>query len=144
MQSTKVKVVMTHNPSVIAPDSSLKRAAQKMEAIDCGILPVGTEGKLEGIITDRDIVLRAVARGKNVNTEKVRDYMTPEIYYCKEDDALEQAAELMHRHHVNRLLVQDESGNLSGIISFGCILRKDNDTVEVCDIVERAVGRKTA
>jgi CBS domain-containing protein len=144
MQSTKVKSVMTENPAIISPDTSLKQAAASMDALNCGVLPVGKEGKLEGIITDRDIVIRAVSQGKDVNAEIVRDYMTPELFYCKAEDGLDHAAALMHQYQVNRLLVQGEDGRVCGIISFGCILRKDNDPGEISDIVECALGRKAA
>lgn len=144
MQQTKVKDVMTPNPVLISPDSSLREAAQKMEAVGCGVLPVGSDNQPEGIITDRDIVIRAVARGKDVSSEKVRDYMTSDVCFCEEGHTLEEAAELMNRNQVNRLMVKGEAGDMSGILTFGCILRKDADREEVSNIVECALGRKAA
>lgn len=143
MQS-RVKELMKQSPVTIPADSTLMEAAEEMKSIDCGVLPVGEPERLEGIITDRDIVLRAVAEGKNTSTEKVRDYMTPQLYYCNEDDLLEQAAMEMRRHNVNRLLVKDSSGRMTGIITFGCLLRKSTDLEEVEKVVESAVGRKAA
>src|SRR5687768_1646915 len=104
--TTKAKDLMTPNPVTIASDRTLREAAQEMEDIDCGVLPVGTWDKLEGMITDRDIVVRAIANGKDVNTEKVQDYMTPEVFYCNADDTLEQVAEQMRTHQVTRLVVK--------------------------------------
>ena len=89
---TKVKEVMTPNPVLIDPNATLEQAAKKMETIDCGALPVGTENELSGIITDRDIVVRALARGKNPATETVGSVMTREVYDCSEDDSLDDAA----------------------------------------------------
>lgn len=144
MQSTKVKVVMTRHPTLIDPESSLYEAAQKMEALDCGILPVGNSEQLEGIITDRDIVLRCVAKGKDAQDTQVQECMTPELIFCREEDTLEYAATLMHQHHVNRLLVKDETNAFTGIITFGCMLRKDADKEEIGEVVDCAVGRKAA
>lgn len=108
-----------------------------MKAIDCGILPVGDERTLEGIITDRDIVIRAVAAGIDMCSAWVSDYMTPEVYYCNEDDTINEAIRLMREHDVNRLVVRNEEGNVSGVITFGCILRNSEGLREVCSIAER-------
>jgi CBS domain-containing protein len=142
--TTKVGELMKEHPSFVSPDDSLKEAAQKMEAVNCGILPVGSADKVEGVITDRDIVLRAVAKGKDMNREKVRNYMTTGVWYCSENDSLAKAAKLMHTHHVNRLLVKDSGGGLCGIVSFGRLIRKDNDMEEVAHVVEYAVGKHAA
>ncbi len=144
MRHTKVKTLMTPHPAIISSDATLKDAAERMEAVGCGVLPVGTEEMLEGVITDRDIVIRAVASGKDVNTEIVRNYMTSGVHYCQEDDTLQKAADLMRDYRVTRLVVKNGAGNLSGIISFGCILRKDSDAREVSAVVEHAVGRHAA
>jgi CBS domain-containing protein len=142
---TKVKDLMTSNIEIIPPDFTLKEAAQKMEQVSCGVLPVGTKDSLEGIITDRDIVLRAVAKGEDVNTAKVENYMTAEkLCYCSENDTAEDAAELMRKDRVNRLLVKDESGRLSGIITFGRIIREDDDLQEIANVIQNAVGEKKA
>jgi CBS domain-containing protein len=141
---TKVKDLMKSNPITISPDSSLKDAARQMESVECGILPVGTSDELEGIITDRDIVLRAVAQGKDVSKVQVRDYMTKDVFYCDENSTLEEAAEEMHKNHVNRLVVKDSSGKMSGILSFGCILRKNQDLGEINKVLECTVGAKAA
>jgi CBS domain-containing protein len=137
----KVKDFMTPDPVIIPSESTLKEAAQKMEAVDCGVLPVGSWNDLEGIITDRDIVIRAVAKGKDVTMEKVNDYMTSEVFYCDEEDTLEEVAEKMSRNNVNRLVVKDGDDKPCGIITFGCILRKDNDKDEINKIIEQVAGK---
>lgn len=141
MKQTMVKELMTAYPVLIDPDASLQEAADKMREIDCGVLPVGTNKQLQGIITDRDIVVRAVARGQDIRKEKVRDYMTDEIFFCKEDDTLEQAADLMGKHKVSRLIVKDKAGTVTGILTFGCILREDSDMEEITSVVMHATQR---
>src|SRR5688572_12909343 len=131
MQQHTVKELMTQNPAIISPESTLKEAAQKMEAVNCGILPVGSAGKPEGMITDRDIVIRAVAKGKDVNREKVKNFMTGGVWFCNAGDSAEKAAKLMRSHKVNRLLVKDEKGEISGIITFGRLLREDDSMQEI-------------
>lgn len=142
--TTKVKNLMTKNPSIISPNATLQEAAQRMEEINCGILPVGSQKHPEGIITDRDIVIRAVSQGRNTTKEKVGDYMSTKVYFCNENDSLEQAADKMHQHQVSRLVVKDDKGGVSGILSFGCILRKDTSASEIADVIEHAVGHKAA
>lgn len=136
--STKVKELMTENPVLVDPNMTLEKAAKQMRDIDCGVLPVGTEQKLKGMITDRDIVIRAVARAKDVSREQVRDYMTEEVFSCDEDDTLEEAADIMRAHKVSRLIVKDKAGGVCGILTFGCIFRKDEDSDEIANVVRHA------
>ncbi|MBI3440879.1 MAG: CBS domain-containing protein [Proteobacteria bacterium] len=131
---------MTHSPEMISPGATLQQAAQKMEAINCGALPVGTANKLKGIITDRDIVIRALAKGRNPATEKVANYMTDRVYACTENDTLEEAAEKMHRMQVSRLVVRDKEGKVSGILSFGESLRHDADPREIAGVIKHCCG----
>lgn len=141
---TLVKELMKENPVIIAATTTLKEAAQKMKSIDCGVLPVGSWDALEGIITDRDIVIRAVAEGVDTNKAQVRDYMTADVFYCSDYDTLAQAAEKMREHDVSRLVVRDSSGKACGVITFGCILRKNESLKEIGKVVECAVGKKAA
>jgi CBS domain-containing protein len=144
MQQHTVEELMTRNPVMISPDSTLREAAQKMESVGCGILPVGSSGKPEGVITDRDIVLRAVAKGKDVNKEKVKNYMTEGVWFCNAGDTAEKAAKLMRNHKVNRLIVKNGSGEPCGIITFGRILREDDNMQEIGTVIQMAVGRNKA
>jgi CBS domain-containing protein len=144
MLQTRVKDLMKKNPDVISPTATLKEAAQKMESVNCGILPVGTPDKLEGVITDRDIVLRAVAKGKDVNKEKVADYMTEEICACQENDTPDRVAGIMREHGINRVVVQDADGKMLGIVTFGHIIWKNPSMTEIATAIECAVGRKAA
>ncbi len=137
---TKVKELMTPHPLLINPGATLEQAAKKMESINCGALPVGTENKLSGMITDRDIVIRAHARGKNPATAKVSSCMTDEVFACNENDLLEEAAEEMHKHKVSRLVVIDKEGRVTGILSFGGILRNEADPREIAEILKHCSG----
>lgn len=144
MFQTSVKDLMRKDLIVISPDSTLKDAAEKMATVKCGALPVGTLDKLEGVITDRDIVIRAVAKGRDTNRELVRDYMTPEVHACREDDTPDRAAGLMRETGVSRIVVEDKDGMPCGIVTFGGIVRKSGSMQEIATVIECAVGRKAA
>lgn len=141
MQETKIKDIMTKDPVVISPDCTIKEAAMKMKEIDTGVLPVGAEDKLHGMITDRDIVLRVIAEGEDIEQTKVEDIMTPKVVTCGEDESLQKAADTMRLHQVNRLVITDDEGKMCGILSFGGILRKDDNTSEICEVIQHAVGK---
>jgi CBS domain-containing protein len=114
----KVKDVMTRDVELTSPDATLREAAQRMAKLDVGALPVGENDKLVGMITDRDIAIRAVAQGKGPDG-KVRDAMTTEVKYCFEDDDLDQVAQAMAENKVQRLPVMGHDKRLVGIVSLG-------------------------
>src|SRR5438876_11903193 len=101
----RVSEVMTRQVECTRPDASLQEAAAKMKSLDVGPLPVCDNDRLAGMITDRDITVRAVAEGEDPKKIKVRDIMTPEVHYCFEDDLVGEAARLMEEKQVRRLLV---------------------------------------
>lgn len=141
MQSTAVKELMEEQIITVSPDDSLAEAARKMKEANCGCLPVGAANKPEGIITDRDIVVRAIAENLDPADEKVRDYMTYAVKTCKTGDTLAEAAEKMREHGVSRLIVTDGDDHAIGLISFGRILRNHDDTDEIAAVLACAVGR---
>jgi CBS domain-containing protein len=138
MKTIIVKDLMTPNPVLIDPDATLQEAAESMKNVDCGMLPVGVKDNLEGVITDRDIIIRALAEGKNPAQEKVRSFMTEKVFACNENDTLDAAADKMRMHKVGRLVVKDKSGKVTGVLSFGGILRKEADAMEVANVVKHA------
>ena len=144
MRQTSVKNLMKENPVIIPVDSTLRETAERMETVNCGVLLVGTPEKLEGIIMDRDIVVRAVAKGKDINRERVGNYMTTEVFFCKEDDTPDRAAGLIREKNIDRVVVEDKNGNPCGIITFGHIIRKNESMTEIATAIECAVGRKAA
>jgi CBS domain-containing protein len=117
----KVREIMSDDVRIASPDDSIARAAQMMEEIDAGFLPVGENDRLVGTITDRDIAIRAV--GKNLDPQKtrVRDIMTAEVKYCYEDEELDEIAQNMGDQQVRRLPVVNRQKRLIGIISVGDI-----------------------
>lgn len=141
---TKVKELMTPNPLLVNPDATLDEAAKKMETINCGALPVGTEIKVTGMITDRDIVVRGLAHGKNPSVEKVSSCMTEEVYDCVENDSIESAVTTMHKYKVSRLVVKDKEGKVTGILSLGGLLRNEADPKEIAEIIRHCGGPVSA
>jgi CBS domain-containing protein len=115
----QVKEVMTRQVEVISPEATLQEAAQKMAALDVGPLPVCTGDRLVGMLTDRDITIRATATGRDPATTKVRDVMTPEVIHAVEDQHVNEAARLMMEHQIRRLVVLNRDKQLVGIVSLG-------------------------
>lgn len=114
----RVKDVMTTNVRLARPDQTIAEAARLMAECDAGVLPVGEDDRLVGMITDRDIAIRAVANDLGPDTP-VRDVMSKEVLYCFEDEALEHVADNMGEQRVRRLPVMDREKRLVGILSFG-------------------------
>src|SRR4030081_3550788 len=96
----KVKDLMTRSVECTRPDASLREAADKMKALDIGPLPVCENDRLVGMLTDRDITVRATAEGLPPGLGLVRDVMTPDIVYCFEDQDVSEAARLMEENQV--------------------------------------------
>lgn len=103
----------------ISPDATLVEAAEDMQSLDVGILPICENGQVVGMVTDRDITVRAVAEGRNPQTAKVRDVMSSKIIYCFDDQDIADAAEMMERSQIRRLPILDHDKRLVGIVSIG-------------------------
>lgn len=115
-----VKDVMTRGAACVRPEDTLEQAAQKMKDLDVGPLPVcGDNEHIIGMLTDRDIVVRAVAQGKDARSMRVRDAMTEGICYCFEEDDVSQAAQLMRAKQIRRLVVLSQDKRLAGIVTLG-------------------------
>lgn len=115
----KIADVMTRDVELISPDATLMEAAEKMRTLDIGPLPVGTEQRVEGILTDRDIVVRAVALGRDVRSTRVREVMSAGAESVSLEDDVDDAAELMRAKQIRRVLVLDDDKKLVGIVSLG-------------------------
>src|SRR5262245_43991817 len=115
----KVKDVMTTSVETVAPSSSIQAAAERMKTLDVGPLPVCENDRLVGMVTDRDITTRAVAQGFGGSAGSVRDVMTPDVVYCFEDQEVAEAARLMKKHQIRRLVVLNQDKRLVGIVSLG-------------------------
>ena len=118
----RLSSIMTGSIETIAPGASLAEAAKKMASQDIGSLPVcADERKVVGIITDRDITVRAVARGLDPNQTKVQEVMTRDVLACPADSEIEAACEMMEKRQVRRLLVTGDDETPVGIVSLGDI-----------------------
>lgn len=109
---------MTRNVRIARPDQTIQEAARTMGEIDAGALPVGDDERLLGMITDRDIAVRAVAQGKGPNA-LVRDVMSSKIKYCFENEEVDDVIENMGDIKVRRLAVLNRDKRLVGIVSLG-------------------------
>lgn len=114
-----VREVMTPHVKIASPEDTVKHAAQMMEELDCGVLPVGENDRLVGMITDRDIAIRAVARGKSPTKCKVREVMSSEIKYVYDNETVDDAVRNMSELQVRRLPVLNREKRLVGIVSLG-------------------------
>jgi CBS domain-containing protein len=117
----EIREIMTRQVDVIPPDASVREAAAKMKELDVGAIPVCDGQKLSGLLTDRDITVRAVAEGRDPSAVRVSEVMSSEIAYCFEDETIEQAAKLMESKQIRRLPILDRNKQLAGIISLGDI-----------------------
>jgi CBS domain-containing protein len=121
----QVREAMSNNVRMVHPTHSIRAAAQLMAMSDCGCLPVADGDRLVGIITDRDIAVRAVAMGQGPDTE-VREVMSSGVKYCFDDAELDKVAHNMADIKVRRLPVLDHGKRLVGILSLGDIALTEN------------------
>jgi CBS domain-containing protein len=126
----QVQEIMTARARVIDPNTSIAKAAQAMRADNIGALPVGENDRLIGMVTDRDIAMRAVAEERPSGNTAVRDVMSAHIYYCFEDDDIERAAELMAKHQIHRLPVLNRDKRLVGMLALADLARSDGDATK--------------
>lgn len=116
----KVRDAMTAQVATATSTTTIAEVARMMAQIESGAVPVMAEGKVIGLVTDRDIVLRVVATGASVDGP-VSDAMSESVESCSEDDTVADAAAKMGAHQIRRLVVLDERGGLAGILSLGDI-----------------------
>lgn len=114
----KISEAMTRDVRMVRPDQTIREAAHLMAELDIGALPVEDSDRLVGMITDRDIAVRAVAEGHGADT-MVRDVMTAEVKYCFDDQSVEEVTQNMGEQRLRRLPVVDRNKRLVGILSLG-------------------------
>jgi CBS domain-containing protein len=128
---------MTRNPRSLAPDTTAREAAQLMKTEDVGIIPVVEGSRLIGVITDRDIAIRVVAEGRDVNS-KVRDVMSSNrLATCRPDEEVDVVMETMASEQLRRIPIVDERGSLVGIVAQADIVRKAKNDRKAEKTVER-------
>jgi CBS domain-containing protein len=115
---------MTRGVRSMRPGDNAQLAAQAMDELDVGVIPVCDGDRLVGMVTDRDITLRVVAQGRQPAQTPLRELMSPDVQTCREDDDLEEAAMRMEQAQIRRLPVIDDDGRLVGMLSLGDIATK--------------------
>ncbi len=132
----KIRQVMTPNVECIRPDDTLQEAAIKMKDLDVGPLPVCDDDHVAGMLTDRDITVRAVAQGLEPRSVRVGDVMTRDVISCYDDEDTEAAARLMQERQVRRVLVLDRGQRLVGIVSLGDLAAETGDPHRVGEVLQ--------
>src|SRR2546425_10830707 len=140
----KVSEAMTRDVRVASPEETVQQAAQTMASLDAGALPVGEKDHLVGMITDRDIAIRGIAKGKGPKA-KVRDVMTKDVKYCFDDQEVEEVTRNMADIQVRRLPVVDHDKRLVGILSLADIATSPEatDAAEALSGISQPGGQHT-
>jgi CBS domain-containing protein len=123
----QIREVMTKNIVSVTTGTDLKECAVKMKENDTGVLPVYESDELKGLLTDRDIVIRSIAEGKDPAGEKAGSIMTGSVEKCSEEDDIEQIARKMKENKIRRLPVFNSEGKLSGMVSLGDLSVKGDE-----------------
>ena len=122
-----IQKIMTTNPSTIEPKQSVVEAAQIMKQEDAGVVPVTENGRLTGMVTDRDIAIRVVAEGKDPQSTTVGEIASTNLVTLDPQQDLDEALRLMAQHQVRRLPVVEEDGRLVGVVAQADIARTGDD-----------------
>ena len=131
-----VRDVMTPNPASVSEKDTIKRVAEIMKREDAGVVPVVDGRKVIGMITDRDIVVRLIAEGKDPGNAKVNEAMTKQVRAVKEETPINEVLQLMSREQIRRVPVTNNNDELVGIVSIGDIASDSKETVKVGRAVE--------
>ena len=119
----RVEEVMSREVEFVAPDASVKEAAELMGELEVGALPVGDAAAPQGVLTDRDILYRVVAEGRDPVATRVREVMSSPVIACGAGDTVQAALDLMAAHHIRRLAVRD-GGRVVGWITLSDLSRR--------------------
>lgn len=117
----KIREIMTPDAQCVGPEETLVDAAALMRQLDVGVLPVCNEGEVVGMITDRDIAIRAVAEARPPTTTRVREIMSPGTVFVYEDQDVDEVVHVLEEHQIRRAPVMTHEHRLVGIISLGDI-----------------------
>jgi CBS domain-containing protein len=129
----KISEVMSRDVEFIGENAAVMDAAVMMGELEVGALPVGTADRLLGIVTDRDILYRVVAKGLDCSVVRLREVMTRPVIACSEDDAVQAVMDLMASHHIRRMPVLDSVGLVTGWITLADLSRRlllDSETLQ--------------
>jgi CBS domain-containing protein len=136
----KIREIMTTNVECVSPDTGLTDLANKMKTLDVGFIPVCENDRLVGTVTDRDIVVRGCAGGKDIASCKASDIMTKNVFWCFEDQDVKDVAKQMRDNEVRRMLILNQGKRLVGVVSIGDISKvEEKETGKTLkDITEAA------
>ena len=123
----QINRIMTEYVEVITLETSIQEAAEQMRSLDVGVLPVCDGDRLVGILTDRDLAVRAVADGRDPKSTPIEEIMTRQVVYCFEDQDIEEAERVMEKHQIRRLPVLDRDKRIVGIVSLGDLAVKNDE-----------------
>lgn len=123
----QLRELMTPNVEVVAPDAVLQSAAKIMRDLNVGSVPVCNGRKLVGMITDRDIAVRAIADGRDARSTRIEEVMTPNVIFCYDDQDEQDAALAMEEHQIRRLPIINREKQLVGIVSLGDLVVDSQD-----------------
>jgi CBS domain-containing protein len=133
----RINQIMTKNLETLPPNTSIQKIAEEMEKLDCGFMPITENEKLVGVVTDRDIVLRVLAKGKDPHTTQAKEVMTQDSCCCvRGNQEVEEAADEMCKNQIRRLVVTDENDKICGVLSLGDIATRCKDPDLDADIIE--------
>lgn len=136
-----IKDIMTTTVEVVSPSTTLADAADRMRGVDIGILPVLDADKVVGVVTDRDMTVRAIGQGLDPRTAMVGEVMTRQVRTCFEDESVEDAAEEMAECRLRRLVVLDRTQRLAGIVSLDDVATGAENPELAGETLERTASR---
>jgi CBS domain-containing protein len=119
----KVSEIMTTNVECVTPETTITELADKMKSLDVGFLAVCEKDRIAGTVTDRDMVIRGIAGGRNLSSIKTRDIMSKEVHWSFEDEDVKTVAKKMSDKEVRRMLLLDRNKRLVGVVSIGDIAK---------------------
>lgn len=138
-----VRDVMTRNPRVLPPDATVREAARLMRDEDAGIVPVCQDGRILGVVTDRDLAVRFLAEGGDPDRVPVSEIMTGDVQVAMPDDLLVDAVRVMGEEHVRRLPVVDRDDRIVGILSMTDVAREAEVDYALQDVLDRIASRRS-
>lgn len=142
MKTMLVKEIMRKGVDSVAPDCCIMEAARKMRQHNIGVLPICDRNVLMGVVTDRDIVIRAVAQGIDLGKTEVVKIMTCDPVHCRQDDELSTVARTMQEKKIRRILVVNREEKLVGMLSIDDLTRRGIGQDLVAEVLESAAAHR--
>ncbi len=139
----QVSEIMTRSVATIDADASLEQAAEEMSEMNIGMLPTIEQGRISGVVTDRDIIVRGIAKHRDPARTRVREVMSPNPVTVHDRDSLQQAAQVLSQQKIGRVLVVDDNNRAVGIVSMGDLALKSQDPGMTGDML-RGVSERYA